>query len=324
MKIKTLKIATFVCCAMLFSLPLWADSVLTTIVVGNEPAGIAANFRLNKIYVALDADLKVAVINGKNNKVSSTISLAGHPLAVAVNIFTNRVYSTSCDFGTGQCSVYVIDSRTDTIIANIPLPTIPGIGLQGVGVNPVTNHVYVSDGDNSRVYVIDGGSNTQIGQFSVPSPAGVAVNPKTNRVYVASSGFPGAFFVFDGSNNTQIARIPMDSSTEQVATNFRLNRAYSTVDANELAVVDGATNQLVTNVPTGAFPHSVDVNLLNDKIYVANANSASVTIIDGNTNQIIQTLPIPAAFPDSVTVNPATGRTYITDFSSNTVIVLQP
>ncbi|HEV2988978.1 MAG TPA: YncE family protein, partial [Candidatus Angelobacter sp.] len=319
---KALKITIIVFCATLFSLPLWADSVLTTIVVGNEPAGIAANPRLNKIYVALDADLKVAVINGETNQVSSTIPLAGHPLAIAVNIFTDRVYSTSCDFATGQCSVYVIDSRTDAIIANIPLPTIQGIGLQGIGVDPVTDRIYVSDGDNSRVYVIDGASNTQISQFSVPSPAGVAVNPKSNRIYVADNGFPGALFVFDGSNNAQIARVPMDSSTEQVATNFRLNRAYTTVDSNELGIVNGA-NQVVAKVPTGAFPHGVDVNLFNNKIYVANANSASVTIVDGNTNQVVQTLPIPAGFPNGVTVNLVTGRTYITDFSSNTVIVLQ-
>ncbi len=322
---RALKIATTVCCTLfLFSLPSWADSVLTTVVVGNEPAGIAANPRLNKIYVAIDAELKIAVINGATNQVSANIALAGHPLAIAVNVFTNRVYSTSCDFGTGQCSVVVIDSNTDTIVANIPLPTIQGIGLQGIGVNPVTNRIYVSDGDNSRVYVIDGASNTQISQFSVPSPAGVAVNPKTNRIYVAGNGFPGGLFVFDGSNNSQVARITTDSSAEQVATNFRLNRAYATVDSNELAVVDGSTNQVITNVPTGAFPHGVDVNLANGKIYVSDASSGSVTIIDGNTNQVIQTLPIPATFPDSISVNLANGRTYVTDFDSNTVIVLQP
>jgi YVTN family beta-propeller protein len=86
--------------------------------------------------------------------------------------------------------------------------------------------------------------------------------------------------------------------------------------------VNGA-NQVVEKVPTEAFAHGVDVNLFNNKIYVANANSASVTIVDGKTNRVVQTLPIPANFPDGVTVNLVTGRTYITDFFSNIVIVLQ-
>ncbi len=323
MKIRAFSTAIVLCFALLCSSPVWADSVLTTIAAGNEPAGIAANPRTDKIYVALDADLKVAVINGKTNQVSSTIPLAGHPLRIAVNVFTNRIYSTSCDFNTGLCSVYVIDGRRDTVIANILLNTPPGIGLQGVGVNPVTNRIYVSDGDNGLVYVIDGNSNAVIGQFSTPAPAGIAVNPKTNRIYVADNGFPGGLFVFDGATNTQIAHITLHSSAEAVATNFRLNRAYATIDSNELAVVDGATNQVVTNVPTGTFPKGVDVNLLDNKIYVVNGNSSDVTIIDGNTNQVIQTLPVPASFLESVSVNPVTGRTYVTDFFSGTVIVLQ-
>jgi YVTN family beta-propeller protein len=324
MKIRAFSTAIVVSLALLSSLPAWADSVLTTILAGNEPAGIAANPRTDKIYVALDADLKVAVINGRTNHVATTILLAGHPLRIAVNIFTNRVYSTSCDFSTGLCSVYVIDGHKDTVIANIPLNTPPGIGLQGIAVNPVTDRIYVSDGDNGLVYIIDGHTNTVIGQLSAPSPAGVAVNPKTNRIYVAGNGFPGGLFVFDGATNTQIARITLDSSAEAVATNFRLNRAYSTVDSNELAVVDGATNQVMTNVPTGSFPKGVDVNLLNNRIYVVNGNSSNVTIINGRTDQVLQTLPVPATFLDSVSVNPVTGRTYITDFVSGTVIVLQP
>ena len=188
----------------------------------------------------------------------------------------------------------------------------------------MTNRIYVSEGDTGLVDIIDGNNNTVIGQLSVPSPAGVAVNPKTDRVYVASSGFPGGLFVFDGSTNTQIARITFDSSSQAVATNFRLNRAYATVDSNELAVVDGAANQVVTNVPTGSFPKGVDVNLLNNKIYVANGNSSDVTIIDGKTNQVIQTLPVSGTFLESVSVNPVTGRAYVTDFFSGTVIVLQP
>src|SRR5258708_17874043 len=134
MKIRSLSIAVVLSLSLLFSSPMWADSVLTTIAAGNEPSGVAANPRTDKIYVALDADLKVAVINGRTNQVSSTIPLAGHPLKIAVNIFTNRIYSTSCDFNTGLCSVYVIDGRRDTVIANIPLNTPSSIGLQGIGV----------------------------------------------------------------------------------------------------------------------------------------------------------------------------------------------
>jgi YVTN family beta-propeller protein len=112
-----------------------------------------------------------------------------------------------------------------------------------------------------------------------------------------------------------------------VATNFILDRAYAGVldsqGPNVLAVVDGA-NQQIAEIPTGQFCNGIDVNLANSKIYVANSDDATMTIIDGNTDQVLQTLPVPAVFAANVGVNSATGLTYVTDQASDKVIVLQP
>jgi YVTN family beta-propeller protein len=104
-----------------------------------------------------------------------------------------------------------------------------------------------------------------------------------------------------------------------------MDRAYATVQGpNVLAVVDGATNQVIAEPPVGALPQGVDSNLINNKVYVANSQSSSVTIVDGTTNQVLQTLPVPAAFPTALSVNQANGLTYVSDFGSDKVIVLQP
>ena len=157
-------------------------------------------------------------------------------------------------------------------------------------------------------------------------PAGIAVNPKTNRLYVVGGGFPGEVLVFDGGTNALLATIPEDFGVENVATNFRLNSVYVTQgfsgSPGTLIVIDGATNQNKTQVPTGDFPDSVDVNLLNNKVYVSNGDSQSVTIIDGNTNQVLQTLPIPASFPGPLAVDLANGFTYVA--GSDKVVVVQP
>jgi YVTN family beta-propeller protein len=310
-----------------FSLSLRADSVLTTINVGNsEGTGIAANPATNKIYLAIDNPGQVVVINGKTQQVIKTIPIQPFAIAIAVNPFTNRVYASGCD--SDACDIFVIDGKTDTVIATIPIASGSFIGIQGLAVNPVTDRVYASDADNQQLIVIDGKTNTIITQVSYPGqPSGVGVNPKTNRIYVGNGGFPGEIVVYAGDTNSEVARILVSSgsSVEGVATDFRLDRAYGTlVGTDTLAVVDGSTNQEITEVPTGSFPLGVDVNLTNNKIYVTNGNSASVTIIDGNTNQVLQTLPIPAVRPEKVAVNLATGLTYVSDFSSDKVIVLQP
>lgn len=312
----------------LSTFPVRADSVLTTIEIGNGSGGaggVAANPATNKIYVTLSGTNEIVVIDGKTQAIAARIGVGSPVGRLAVNIKTNRIYGISCDFNTESCSIVVVDGRTNSVITTIPVVSGITLGLQGLAVNPVTNLIYASDADNQQYIVIDGKTNTIVTRVIVFStPAGIAVNPRTNRVNVVGGGFPGGVQVFDGATNAEVAIIPEDFGTEEIATNFRLNRIYVTNDDGFLVVADGATNQNITQVPTGTFPHGVDVNLLNNKVYVSNENSGNMTIIDGNTNQVLQTLPIPATSPGTVAVNLATSLTYVADFSSDKVVVLQP
>jgi YVTN family beta-propeller protein len=322
-----MKKATFFLTSVLVlaaSLSLRADSVLTTINVGsNEGTGIAANPATNKIYLAISNPGEVVVIDGKTQQAIKTIPIQPFGHSITVNPLTNRIYASGCSSGT--CHIFVIDGKTDTIITAIPISSGSFIGIQGLAVNPATDLIYASDADNEQYIVIDGKTNTVANQVSVfIQPAGIAVNPKTNRIYIGDGGFSGSVLVYDGATNAQVARIHVSSSVEGMATNFRLDRAYAVVNgSNTLAVLDGSTNQEITEVPTGQFPLNADVDLANNKVYVTNGNDSSVTIIDGNTNQVLQTLPIPAVSPESVAVNPVTGLSYVSDFSSAKVVVLQ-
>lgn len=306
-----------------FSVSLRADSVLTTITVGTTPTGIAANPATNKIYVSVNDQLgEVAVIDGKTQQVTARITVGRFAIAIAVNPFTNRIYASGCD--SQACNISVIDGKTDTLMAQIPINSGSLIGIQGMAVNPVTDRVYASDADNDQLIVIDGKTNAILAQVPVPAqPSGVAVDPKTNQAYIGNGGFPGRVVVFDGNTNTVVTTIPENDSIAHTATDFRLKRAYATLSSS-LAVIDETTNQQIANIPAGPFANGVDVNLLNHKIYVANSNGGDVTIIDGTNDTVLQTLPIPATFPNGVAVNLANGDTYVTDSNSNQVVVLKP
>ena len=311
----------FVSVVILAFSSLRADSVLTTINVGGPSAGIAANPITNKIYVGVNQT--VVVIDGKTQQITATIDTGGGVGFVGVNILTDRIYASSCN--SSACNIAVIDGRTDTVIADIPIFGENLIGVQGLAVNPVTNRIYASAADNQQLIAIDGKTNTVIAQVLVPSqPGGISVNPKTDRIYVAGSGFPGLIMVFDGATNTQVASIPEDFGVNNTAVNFLRNIAYAT-DSDKVIVVNGASNQEVARVPAGPFATFIDVNQLNSKVYVVNAGNGSVSIIDGKTNQVVQTLPIPGAiFLDGIAVDLANGLTYVTDFDADQVNVLKP
>jgi YVTN family beta-propeller protein len=320
MKKATVSLASLVLSIFALSLQLRADSVLTTINVGGFPTGVAANPATNKVYVGAGQNL--VVIDGKTQQVTTRIAGTGIGF-VGVNLLANRIYASSCS--QSACSVVVVDGQTDKVIADVPVFGQNSIGVQGLAVDSVTDRIYVSAADNQQLIVIDGKTNTVIAQVLVPSqPGGISVNPKTNRIYVAGTGFPGLIMVLDGATNTLIANIPEDFGVSNTAVNFLLNRAYVT-DSDTVIVVNGATNQEMTRVAAGPFSTFIDVNQLNSKVYVVNAGNGSVSIIDGKTNQVVQTLPIPGAgFLDGIAVNLANGFTYVTDTTTGEVTVLQP
>ncbi|MBC2722520.1 MAG: YncE family protein, partial [Desulfosporosinus sp.] len=72
----------------------------------------------------------------------------------------------------------------------------------GVGVNPTTNRIYVTNWASHSVSVIDGFTHIVIGTIRVSSyPEGVNVNSTTNLVYITNHASNNVS-VIDGSNNT--------------------------------------------------------------------------------------------------------------------------
>src|SRR6266852_5780374 len=78
--------------------------------------------------------------------------------------------------------------------------------------------------------------------------------------------------------------------------------------------------RVTATVAAGAASRAVALNPVTNKIYVANANSNNVTVIDGATNT---TATVNAGtFPIAVAVNPVTNTIYVANFNSNNVTVI--
>ncbi|MGB8888903.1 MAG: YncE family protein [Candidatus Korobacteraceae bacterium] len=87
-----------------------------------------------------------------------------------------------------------------------------------------------------------------------------------------------------------------------------------------VASISAGAQTLLNTVLTGSMPVAVDVNSVTNKIYVANANSNNVTVIDGATNS---TATVPAGWdPQAVVVNAITNKIYVANADGNTVTVI--
>lgn len=72
---------------------------------------------------------------------------------------------------------------------------------------------------------------------------------------------------------------------------------------------------VVATITVGSAPALVAVNRKTNLIYVSNAGSNSVSVIDGSTNTVINTDTV-GSFPQAVAANPAINRIYVGVFGS--------
>ncbi|WP_227496337.1 YncE family protein [Bacillus cereus] len=71
------------------------------------------------------------------------------------------------------------------------------------------------------------------------------------------------------------------------------NRIYVTnVNDDNVSVISGATNAVISTIPVGSTRQGVGVNPFTNRIYISNANNDNASVIDGLTNSVIKTLSV--------------------------------
>lgn len=296
------------------------QNVVNTIDVERTPVEIAVNNVTNTVYVTNQDQM--IVIDGATDTVTTTVTMGIFLQGVAVNTVRNRVYVTNMSSNT----VNVVDGVTNAVTDVITLGSLPG----GIATNPTLNRLYVPNGRASdTVSVIDGATNQVIGSAGVGSnPTEAAVNTVTNRVYVVNAD-DSTLSVIDGATNKTTTTVTMPGmggvsisggGATSVAVNSATNRVYVTsAILNQVVVVNGVNDSVVTTIAVGGNPKGVAVNPNTNRIYVANETGNSVSVIDGVSNTVLTTVPVGSA-PRRIDVNPTTNMIYVTNDQSLSVI----
>ncbi|MFD7440738.1 serine/threonine-protein kinase, partial [Streptomyces sp. NPDC059909] len=196
---------------------------LSSIRVGNSPAGVAVSPDGRRVYVTNFSSDSVSVIDTATNRtVDEPIPVGNSPSGVAVSPDGRRVYVTNND----SASVSVIDATKNRTMGN-PIPV--GDTPEGVAVSR-DGRVYVANGKSDSVSVIDPATNRTMGN-PIPVgrfPAGVAVSPDGRRVYVTSMK-PASVSVIDTAKNRTVGSpIPVEKRPTGVAVSPDGHQVYVT------------------------------------------------------------------------------------------------
>jgi len=282
-----------------------------------------------------------ASVSSSAQSLVATVLVGDHPVALAVNSTTNKIYvvnqdsnnvsvidgatnnTTTVAVGTGPAAIAINPLTNKIYVANCTAGTVTVINGQTNGtatvaagtcpyalaVNGVTNKIYVANFDSNNVTVIDGATN-HASSVSVGShPYAIAINTITNKIFTADNG-SNAVTVIDGASDATMT-VPVESYPRAVATNPATNQIYvANYLSNDVSVIDGTTYD-VASVPVGTNPTALAVDPILNKILVANIGSNNATMIDGAT--LVTTTIAAGSSPFAVDLDPVTAKAYFTD-----------
>ena len=197
-----------------------------------------------------------------------------------------------------------------------------GNSPDAVAVDPSQNLIYVANGGDNTVSVINGSTNTI--KKTVPvgdDPDAIAVNPSTETVYVADL-FDDNVTVINESTNSVVKSFSVGDSPDALALDAAKNTLYVTdQEDNNVSIVNELTNKVIENVSVGDGPDGLAVDPSTNMIYVANAYDATVSVIDGSMNKVVATVPV-GNDPADIAVDSATGLVYVANYYDSTISVI--
>jgi YVTN family beta-propeller protein len=309
-----------------------ADSMIGAVPVGNGPMGIGYDSANGNMYVANFYSNTVSVIDHNTNNVIVTIPFASNtsPTDIAFNSANGDMYVTNYNAGT----VSVIDGNTNRVIG-----VISGMrpGVFAIAFNSANGDMYVTNYNAGTVSVIDGNTNRVISTISVGgNPTAIAVNSANGDVYVADG--INAVSVINPITNSLVDAVNVGYGPSGLAFDSANGNMYvANFYSNTVSVIDAGTNNVIDTIPMlfdSANPTSIVYNPTDNHLYVTNyynlgntggggssGSSGTVSVIDGNTNNLIANILVGDA-PQDGAFNSANGQTYVTNLLSNTVSII--
>ncbi len=265
----------------------------------------------NRVWV-LDASKCNGMDTSGCTKFAPTTTVGAAPLGIANNPNTRTVYEANETDNT----VSVIDAtacnKDNLAGCNQTWPTTNvGNAPLFIGINKITNTIYVSNIGDNTLSVIDGATcNGQITsgcmqpQPTTPvgaAPYQVAVDETTNTIYVVN-GDDNTVSVINGDvcNGTDTSGcnqtwpiVTVGASPQALAVNPSNNTVYvANRDGNTVSVIDtlhcnahdsSGCGQTPATIPVGDGPRSVGIVFATNTVFVGNRNDLTVSVIDGST-----------------------------------------
>lgn len=275
-------------------------------------AAFAASGMAQTAYVSTLGPNNITFLSTVTNSFAGSVPIGGQPSGLKLTPDGTRLY-IACQ---GTNSVMVMSTASNSIIATIPVGTTP-IRL---AVSPNGAQVYVANEGSNSVSVIDVASNSVIGTVPVGSrPMDVAFSPDGSNAYVTNY-YGASLSVINTASRSVSATLPTGYGPQSVVVRGDGVIFVACQFSNVVDVFGAAGNSLGT-ISGLTYPSGMALSSDGSRLYVANSNAATLSVVYTGTLQIIATVPV-AASPTSVKLSTDGSLVYVVSQSMSSVTLV--
>ncbi len=265
-----------------------SDTVVSTIVVGDYPHGVAVTPSGDKVFVANRAAGTVSVIDTVSRSVIATITTGLTPISVAVEPSGAFAYAVN----RGEDKISVIDTATLAVTGTIYVSDGPSLAL----MHPTQPRLYIAHNgtlSGLTLSVIDTQTRTVLNTLSVGSViVGMALHPDGKTLYLVDEASRSVYKV-DLSTMAIVSTVILGGDPYGVAVSPSGGTYYvSDLQRKIVSEIEVASNAKKNEISVGSSPKGVQIHPDGKRLYVSNLDSASVSIIDMASAKVTATVSV--------------------------------
>lgn len=275
---------------------------------GVSVAGLAVDRTSHAIYATGFGSLNVKAF-GPDGSLIRSYDVQQGPTGIAFDQESGKAYVADT-----LADGYSVIDRAGAVENSAPVGTVN----TGLAFDSAAHRVYAANLTGNSVSVIDPSAKQAVNSWPCGIyPWAIAADPALQQVYTVDVT-DNALAVLSTVTGAILQKIALpDPATDApfIAVNSRTHYVYVTQASGLsqfLTIIDGSQNRIVNTIQTGNRPVGIAVDENAGRVYVANANSGTITVLDAAQDQIIAQWNVDAPQIWSLAVDPNLQQLYVT------------
>ena len=214
-----------------------AGEVIDEIDVGRKPGDVVMSADQKLVYVALEGDAGIAVVDREAADRIDRIQISQASIfAMAIHPDGSRLYA--CD-ANNNGRLHVIDTATRQVIISLPTGRQPS----QIVINPEGSLGYLTTYGGSDLQVIDLSTYQVIERIDAPHAIGVALDPLGRWVYYTQSREPGSVSALSIATHQKVAEWPAGDEPHMILPTASGRFVYVTnLNSDFMTIIDTEKN----------------------------------------------------------------------------------